>query len=149
MTKSSIFAPSNSIGPWTMSSKRRVRVGRPRPVAPVFQLVGGAIAVVGAALRDEPRRQGAVPVETLRLEVRTVRAVDLGPLVPVEAEPPQSVEDRLHHFRRRALEIGIFNPQDERPAEPAREQPVEQRRAGAPDVQIPGRRRREPDAGGQ
>jgi hypothetical protein len=61
------------------------------------------------------------------------------PLVPVELEPAQRIEDLRDVFRRRALAVCIFDTQQETPARAAREQPVKQCRAGATDVQRAGR----------
>src|SRR5438445_288338 len=63
----------------------------------------------------------------LRLEER--------PLVPVELQPPQGVENLLHVLRGRSLAIGIFDPQHENATLTAREQPVVQRGPGAADVE--------------
>ncbi len=62
------------------------------------------------------------------------------PLVPVELQPAQRVEDLLDVLRRRALTIGVLDPQHQLAAGVSREQPVEQRRARAADVQRAGRR---------
>ena len=67
------------------------------------------------------------------------------PLVPVELEPAQRVEDLLDVLGRRALAVGVLDPQDERPARAAREQPVVERRPRAADVQGTRRRGREAD----
>ena len=66
------------------------------------------------ARRDEPLGHRAMPIEALGLKVRRVRSADVGPFVPVEAEPAQAVEDALDHFGRRALDVGVFDAQDER-----------------------------------
>ena len=47
---------------------------------------------------------------------------------------------------RGALEVGVLDAQDERAALPAREQPVEERRARVADVQLPGRARSEAES---
>ncbi len=51
----------------------------------------------------------------------------------------------LDELVARALAIGIVDPQQEMTAVPAREQPVDQRRADVADVLQPGRARREAD----
>ena len=75
-----------------------------------------------------------------------MRAADFRPLVPVETEPAQAVENAVDHFARRSLGVRVFDAQHERAAVPAREEPVEQRRAGAADVQVTRRRRGKTDA---
>ena len=96
--------------------------------------------------RDQVGGGGAVALEPLRLEVRAVRAVDLRPLVPVEAEPAQAVENSLDHVVRRAFDVGVFDAQHEDAAQLAREQPVEERGARAADVEVAGGRGSEADA---
>ena len=66
-------------------------------------------------------------------------------LVVVERKPAQRVEDLLDVRGGRALAVGIFDAQHERPAVVPREQPVVQRRACAADVQCAGRGRSEAD----
>ena len=77
-----------------------------------------------------------------------MRPADPRPFVPVEPEPSQPVENAFDHFGRRALDVGVFDAQHEHAAVPAGEQPVEQRRARAADVEVAGRRRSETDAWG-
>ena len=59
------------------------------------RLVSAAVAVVRVPVAHELFAELAVALESLRLEVRPVRAADLGPLVPVHAQPAQSLEDAL------------------------------------------------------
>jgi hypothetical protein len=68
---------------------------------------------------------------------------------PSRDQPSQAVEDAFHHVLRRSLDVGVFDPQHEHAAMPAREQPVEKRRAGAADVKLARWGRRESDAGRQ
>jgi hypothetical protein len=89
---------------------------------------------------DELFSHRPIAIEARRLKVRAVRAADLRPLVPVEAEPAQAVEDPFDHLVRRALDVGVFDAQDEHAAEPPREKPVEKRGTRAADVQVAGRR---------
>ena len=67
--------------------------------------------------------------------------------VPVESEPAQAVQDAVDQFGAVAIHVGVFDSQNEGAAQVAGKEPVEQRRAGATDMQIAGRRGREPDAG--
>jgi len=82
-------------------------------------------------------------VDPGRLKVRRVRPLDLRPFVPIETEPLHALENAADHVGRRSLEVGVFDPQDERTAGAAGVEPVEKRRARAADVQVAGRRRRE------
>ena len=87
-----------------------------------------------------------VALESLRLKIRRVRPADSRTFVPLESQPAHRLEDARHHLVGRSLRVGVFDAKDERAAVPAREQPVEQRRARAADVKIPGGRRRESNA---
>src|SRR6185503_4581218 len=68
--------------------------------------------------------------------------------VPVEAEPRQRVENLVDRLVGRAVAIGVLDPQQEGSPVVASEEPVEERRPGAPDVEVPGRARREAHAYG-
>ncbi len=81
----------------------------------------------------------AVDMQPLRLAIRTVVPTGVDPFGPIEAHPPQVLENRAFRFPRRALEIGVLDADDEGAALPTGEQPVEERRAGIADVQLPGR----------
>ena len=121
---------------------RAARLGLPPepPLGAVAALVfldvlrGGARAVRAAGIEQRLLRLG-VARAALALEHRT--------LVPVELEPAQRVDDRGHVLGARALAVGVLDPQHELPLLVTREQPVEQRRAGPADVQLPRGRRRE------
>ena len=124
---------SNAIGPCTRSTKR---------VCPVGDLEADR-ALVAERLgpsASETLGRGPVSVEPLRLEVRRVRPADVRAFVPVESQPAQAVEDARDHLVRRALDVGVLDPQDEHAAMAPRVQPVEERRAGAADVQVAGGR---------
>ena len=75
-------------------------------------------------------------------------ALEHGLLVPIEAEPGEAVEDDLGVLVGRALLVGVFDAEQELAAHPARVQPIEERGAGAADVQIAGGRGGEADANG-
>ena len=130
---------SNAIAPCTRSSKR---------VCPGGHLeADGARVVVRLALAHQGLRVLAIELGPLRLEVRRVRPADVRPFVPVEPEPAQAVDDAGDHLPRRPLGVGVLDAQHERAAMPPREQPVEERRARAADVEVAGRGRRKADAG--
>ena len=92
----------------------------------------------GLSARQQLARGGAVAIEPLRLEVRRMRAADFGALIPVDAEPAQAVENAGDHLGLRALDVGVFDAKDEGAAVTAGVEPVEQRRAGAADVEVAG-----------
>ncbi len=79
-------------------------------------------------------RRRAVAIETLRLEIRRVRAADLRALVPVDPQPAQAVENPGDQFGLRPFDVGVFNTQDERAAMAPRIEPVEQGGARAADM---------------
>src|SRR5215212_6074056 len=72
-------------------------------------------------------------------------AAGLGTLVPIEADPTHRTLELLDGFLCRALQVRVLYPKHERAAVLAREEPVEERRAYAADVQPPRRARRVPD----
>src|SRR5262245_2957752 len=77
-------------------------------------------------------------MKALRLTIRPARAARFRPFVPVEPEPPELPLDGSFRLLRRTLGVGVLDAQDERPARPAREEPVEQRRPRVADVQVAG-----------
>src|SRR6185436_8333445 len=93
---------------------------------------------VRLAFGDQPLRMLAILLEALRLKVGRVGTADVRPFVPVEPEPPHAVDDARDHVPRRSLGVGVFDAEDERAAVTAGEEPVEQRRARAADVQVAG-----------
>ena len=99
---------------------------------------GRAEAVVRVAAGQQLVRVRRVEVQPLGLAIGTVRPADVGPLVPVEPEPAQVLEDARLGLARRSLGVGVLDAQDERAVLAVRQQPVEERRAGVADVQLPG-----------
>src|SRR5439155_12108427 len=96
-----------------------------------------ALVIVGVADLHQFGYRLAVTRLSLALRVR--------PLVPVELEPAQRVEDLLDVLGCRALAVGVLDPQHELALLPPREEPVVQRRARATDVQLACWRGREAD----
>src|SRR5690606_39840540 len=62
----------------------------------------------------------------------------LGPLVPVEAQPAQAVENGCEGLLGGALGVGVLNAEDEGAAVVAGKEPVEERRASPTHVQVAG-----------
>ena len=104
-----------------------------------LELRSRAEAVVRRVGVQQLFRVRLVEVQPLGLAVRTERAAEIGPLIPVETEPAQIAEDRRLRLAGRALGIGVLDAQNERAALPAREEPVEERRARVAHVQLAGR----------
>ncbi len=99
----------------------------------------GAEAVVGLARVQQLPDVGLVLFEVCALEE--------GALVPGDAEPGEAVEDHLGVGVGAPLPVGILDPQHHRAAGLPGVQPVEERGAGAANVEIPGRGWGEADAG--
>ena len=97
------------------------------------------VAVIGMPRIEQLLDGGQVLIQSLGLEVRT--------FIPVEPEPPQRLSNCVDELLRRLLGVGVLNPKDEGPARVAGEQPVEQCRTGAADMEKAGGSRREADAG--
>ena len=70
---------------------------------------------------------------------RRARELEDDLAVPVEAEPGQPVENGGDGRIGRALAVGVLDPQQHLAAGVARIKPVEQRGAGAADMQKAGR----------
>src|SRR5207244_13324353 len=115
-----------------------------RRLALRLELLGRALAVIGMPARQQALGMGVVDVQTLGLPVAPGRRA----LVPVEPEPAHRVQDRLDRLVRRPGAIGVLDPEHEHAAMVAREEPVEERRTGAADVEMTGRARREANADG-
>ena len=119
-----------------------VRVmGIPEPLAStvatraLVQLGRGTEAAVGLAALEERARVPLVPLE--------VGALVDGLLVPREAEPLHPLEDRAGALVGAARLVGILDAQQELAAVVPDEQPVEEGRARATDVEVAGGGRRE------
>ena len=82
-------------------------------------------------------------MQPLGLPIRSARAIDVGAFIPGEPEPPQITKNCRVGVDGGALHVGVLDPQNERAALPAREEPVEERRARVAHVQLPGRTRSE------
>src|SRR5262249_25089689 len=111
-----------------------------------LELRGRTEAVIRLVRSQQLGGVRRVEMQPLRLPVRTMRTVDVGTLVPVEAQPAQVAGDRGFRLTRRSLGVRVLEPQDEPAALAAREQPVEERGTRIADVQLPGRTRCEPDS---
>src|SRR5918997_188232 len=117
----------------------------PRAFPELGQFLRGGEVVVGSPRVDEFPRGLAVQVEALGLAVRGMRSAGLWTFVPVEADPTQRAFELLDRLLRGTLQVRVLYTQHVRATVLAGEEPVEERRAHAPDVQPPRRTRRVPD----
>src|SRR5262249_16423165 len=92
----------------------------------------GAAASVGEPVGEEPVGVGPVDVLALGLTV----AERGWPLVPIELEPAHRVENGLDVLVGRARPVGAVDAEDEGASVVAGEEPVEERGAGAADVEV-------------
>src|ERR1017187_9581225 len=119
-----------------MTVVARGRVTGRRPcLGPRLDLVPGATTGVQRAAAPESLDGRLVGWALGRLEVRA--------LIGGHAQPLQGGDDAIGPFGAVALFVGVLDPQDERAAALAREQPVEQGGAGTSDVEEAGGRGRE------
>ncbi len=109
-------------------------------LAHLLQLLGGAVAAIGAAGPEQRHRHLGMAGRAGKLEH--------GRLVGAEAEPVQALQDQPRVFVGAAGAVGILDPQQEFAAVMAAEQVVEEGGAGAADVQRPGGAGREARADG-
>ena len=93
-------------------------------------------AGIDRALFDQALPPLDVDFLPLALRVGSERSALFRSFVGRQSQPLQAREDRAPSRIGVAFLVGVLHPQDEDPAGLAREQPVEQRRAGAADVQI-------------
>ena len=119
----------------------RLAAGGLRGLALLLELLGAAIAAIGVPCGEQALGVVAIELAALALEERS--------LVPVQAEPAQALEDRVHRRGGGALLVGVLDAQHEDAAAVAREEIVEQRRPRAADVQEAARARREARADGR
>ena len=169
-TMSSSCALATSISPCTRSSRRSRRSAAPA-AGPRRRRPAGAsarVAVAPAAVVADRQALGALPARASPPAPRAWRSSDrpcprasscratsawrparanwnTGGSSGVEPEPAQPVEDRVDRRLRGALAVGVLDAQQVAAAMVAGEQPVEQRRPRAADVEITCRRRCEPD----
>ncbi len=116
------------------TAARRARPARP-PAPPRCSSRGRPFP---AAIRRS--RQIAVEIETFGLVVGTVRAAHPRPLVPVDPQPLQFIEEILLEGLGRPGPVGILDAQHKDAAVMPREKPVEKGRPRVADVELPRRR---------
>jgi hypothetical protein len=116
-----------------------------------FELFGGAEAAIGFAFAEQLSGVLAVNCQPLRLAVGCMRAFNAfackpGTFVPVQAEPLQIFDQLRFVARFAAVEIGIFNAEQEISAGVPGKEPVVERCPGIAHMQQSRRRGRESNA---
>ena len=112
----------------------------------LLDLLGGRVGLVGVSGLQQPRSHVAVNVHALALAVRSVRPSLANPLVPVEAEPLEGLDDLVKGLLGIAGGVGILDAEDEGSPRVSGVRPVEQARADHSDVGCSRGRRTEADA---
>ena len=105
----------------------------------LFKLLLATETVIRVAAVDKAAGGGAIEFHAIGLEVR--------PFVPVDAEPAQADKNAFHHLRSGALQVSVFNAENQRAAVVSRIEPVEQSGTRSADVQVAGGRRCEAKPG--
>ena len=114
-----------------------------------LQLLFGAVAGIDLPLGDQALETVAVEIEALGLVIGAIRASRLRPLVPVDPQPLQLLEEILLEGLGRPGPVGILDAQDKDAAVMPGVKPVEERRPRVADVEFPRRRggKSNPDPG--
>src|SRR5208282_1266848 len=94
-----------------------------------------AVAWIRLALAQQLARPFAITLETVGLEILRIGR----PLVPLDTEPAQALENLVERFLGRALLIGVVDPQDEGALLVTREEIGEQSRTDVANMQRAGR----------
>ena len=99
-------------------------------------LLVGAEAGVGLPVSHQLVHVLPVQGRALGLAVRAVRATFIGALVPLDAHPGEVTQHRVLRLLGRAGGVGVLDAEDELAADVLGEEVVEERGAGAPDVEV-------------
>src|SRR5271157_1611010 len=99
----------------------------------------GAVIAVNMAGIDQLLHGRLVFRGPLRLVVGTIGSADVRSLIPIDADPPKTIEDALDGILDVPLLVGVVDPQQKLAAEMPGQQPVEQGRSHSADVQKAGR----------
>ncbi len=117
-------------------------------LAHLLKSVGGAIAVIGIALRDKAVGSGLIEVESLRLKIGAIIAADLRSFIPVQTQPAQTLQVGFQRTGGDAGDIRILDAEDERAAGMTGKKPIEHSRAHIADLRAAGRTGGEADPDG-
>jgi len=94
----------------------------------------GAVVAVNVAGIDQLLHRRLVIRGPLRLVVGTIGSTHVWSFVPIDADPPKTVEDALDGILNVPLLVGVIDPQQKLAAEMPGQQPVEQGRSHSADV---------------
>ncbi len=97
----------------------------------------GLTFAVGLPRLHQPHGVLQVDTPSFGLPVRPVASAHVGPLVPVEAQPVQALEDGPFVLAGGTDKVSVLYAQDERAAVPAGPEPVEQCRVGSANMKRP------------
>ena len=110
-----------------------------------FQLLVGAIATIGFAARQQSFRIFRINRQAFGLPIGAMVAADIDSFIPFHPEPAERRLDIFLRFATRSFQISVFDPQNQLAAVAPGQQPIEQRRTGAADMEWTGRARCKPD----
>ena len=97
------------------------------------------IVAIGVARFEQLFHRRLVFIQSLRLKIGRMRAIDFRAFIPINPQPAEPVKDRLQCLGDVTLSVGVINPQNKLAARLARQQPVEQSRADTPDMEVTSR----------
>jgi hypothetical protein len=103
-----------------------------------LEVFRGPIVVVGSTRLDQRLGGFAISVEPVRLAICAMRPPDPDPLVPVQPQPSQRLEDVRLELGSRSLLIGVVDAEDELTVVAPGEEPVEEGGPGVAHMQVPG-----------
>ena len=106
--------------------------------AQLSQFFGTGVIAIGMTAGQQHCRRFFVTITSLGLKIGTVGTADLGTLVPIHSQPAKSVQDGLNRFVHVSLSVGVIDAKDEMAARLSGQEPIEQSRADAADVQVTG-----------
>ena len=100
----------------------------PRSSASARMAAGSVKSAVRLVFLEKAQRISSMSLDAFALEQRTD--------VPIDAEPRQTLQNHLGMFIAGSRTIRVFDAQDEDPSLLSCEEPIEECRAGAPNMQI-------------
>jgi hypothetical protein len=97
----------------------------------LLKALRGTIAVIGIPLSSQALGGLTIYLQALRLKIGTIFTTYLRPLIPIQAQPAQTVKDSLQRVFNFPGDIGILNADNETAPVVAGKEPVKQ---GSPDI---------------